>query len=560
MKFPKLVCAVAPSLCTYLGIAVDGSAALQRPHIRWGPCSPSLGVNPSLSCGTFEIPLDYHNHSAGTGHLSLIKANATGERRGTVFMNPGGPGVSGIEGLNFTSALLLNQTGGVYDIVSWDTRGVGSLTIPGDVNCFASAGEQAALFSETIEVNGIEQSGNFTDPFDIQTLLAQASQMQQKYEELGKRCLEQPAGRYLRYVGTAATARDIAALADALDGPGSLINYIGLSYGTIIGSWLVNMFPERVGHVIIDGVVDASMFSKEDISLGWSQQLVDADKAYTAFFTGCTLAGPDACPFASSSTASPLDVHTNILALLQSAYDASRANSAVPVTSGQLRALLRPAMYSPSAWQDLVSNTLPPLIQAVHDEAQDDTKRSNIPARRFLDRRQQASGAPVPYNTEAIICSDTRDTDTNMTRVFDGIISTSQNISHMFGSAWPFATYYCPFWPVRAVERYEGPFNKTLANPILVIGNTYDPATPFAGAKATADALGDSATLVRLNAFRHTSQAEPSACLSNIVRAYMVNGTLPSGDDTVCEVDADFEVFTGVNTPAILANMPSGNF
>lgn len=71
---------------------------------------------------------------------------------------------------------------------------------------------------------------------------------------------------------------------------------------------------------------------------GWSQQLVDADKAYTAFFTGCALAGPDACPFASSDIASPLDVHVNILALLQSAYDAFRANeSSVPVTSGQLR-------------------------------------------------------------------------------------------------------------------------------------------------------------------------------------------------------------------------------
>lgn len=115
-----------------------------------------------------------------------------------------------------------------------------STNSPGDVNCFASADEQVAFFSGTIEVNGIEQSGNFTDPFDIQTLLAQASQMQQKYEELGKRCLEQPAGKYLRYVGTAATARDVAALADALDGPGSSINYIGLSYGTLLGSWLVN--------------------------------------------------------------------------------------------------------------------------------------------------------------------------------------------------------------------------------------------------------------------------------------------------------------------------------
>ncbi len=82
--------------------------------------------------------------------------------------------------------------------------------------------------------------GNFTDPVDIQTLLAQAPLMQQKYEELGKRCLENPSGKYMPYLGTPGTVRDLMAMADALDGPGSPVNFFGLSYGTVIGTFLVN--------------------------------------------------------------------------------------------------------------------------------------------------------------------------------------------------------------------------------------------------------------------------------------------------------------------------------
>ena len=100
--------------------------------------------------------------------------------------------------------------------------------------------EYSAFWDGTIELSGIEFSSKFTDQHDIDVLLSQAPLMQAKYEELGRRCLTQPGGQYLPYVGTAATARDIAALADALDGPGSPINFFGLSYGSLLGSWLIN--------------------------------------------------------------------------------------------------------------------------------------------------------------------------------------------------------------------------------------------------------------------------------------------------------------------------------
>ena len=115
---------------------------------------------------------------------------------------------------------------------------------PGDIFCFDSPQEESAFFNGTIEAHGIEMIGNFTDARDLATLRAQAPIMQYKYTTLGRLCATGASGKFLPYVGTAATVRDLVALADALDGPGSEVNYIGLSYGTVLGSWLMGMFPD----------------------------------------------------------------------------------------------------------------------------------------------------------------------------------------------------------------------------------------------------------------------------------------------------------------------------
>ncbi|OJT03597.1 hypothetical protein TRAPUB_5773 [Trametes pubescens] len=509
------------------------------------------------------MPLDYHNSSAGTGKLALIKANATAPRRGTMFLNPGGPGVSGIQTINSTSALVLNFTGGEYDIVSWDPRGVGSLTVPGDVFCFDGVDDYNAFWNGTIELNGIEMTGNFTDQADIDRLMSQAPLMQTKYEQLGQRCMNHSDGQFLQYVGTAATARDMVAMADALDGPGAPVNYWGLSYGTLLGSWFINMFPDRVGHVILDGVVDPVGFATLEAALAWSTQLVDDDHAFEGFYTACALAGPQHCSIALAGQ-SPAEVNDNIQMLLKTAHDATLGtNGPVPVTSGLIRATMRPEIYFPAGWASLANAVYPMFAQGVQVEAGDGSESANVSSIASAPRssfRKRDEKDTISYSTEAILCGDSIDlTSTNMTDVFQNIIATSQNISHMFAAAWPFASYYCATWPVRAVERYQGPFNNTLANRVLVIGNTFDPATPFASAQNLTNTLGDQAALVRLNTFGHTSEAAPSQCIGNIIRAYMTNGTLPADNHGVCEVDLDFEVFPGVTVESIMANLPDGS-
>lgn len=111
---------------------------------------------------------------------------------------------------------------------------------PGEIFCFNSVEEYNAFFNGTIEQTGILETGNFTDPAEIQALLSQAPIMQNKYEQAGKKCLHSSNGKLLRYFGTAAAVRDMVSLADALDGPDTPISYAGVSYGTLIGSWFVN--------------------------------------------------------------------------------------------------------------------------------------------------------------------------------------------------------------------------------------------------------------------------------------------------------------------------------
>ncbi|RPD63532.1 alpha/beta-hydrolase, partial [Lentinus tigrinus ALCF2SS1-6] len=508
-------------------------------------CDPSVVIDTSLSCGFLNVPLDYHNPPVGTARLAIIKINATEERRGSLFFNPGGPGNSGLAQLGAPTykELLLQVSGGVYDIISWDPRGVGTLTTPGEISYFDSAEEYLTFLNGTIELTGIE-------------------------EEVGRKCLKSPNGKYLKYVGTAAAVRDMVSIADMLDGPDAPINFIGASYGSLIGSWFVNMFPERVGKVILNGIVNPVTFATQKPSVHFTDALVSADAVYKGLITGCALAGPAGCAAAAEGDG-PLDVDAKFQALIKAAHDATaRASNAssVPLSSGQIRVQLYNAMYTPAGWDGFMKANCTQYVEVVKGETGASATASSLAKRVRHDTRAAASNRSPPYSPQAIFCGDAIDVRGFTTEEqFQGLIDTARNVSHMFGGQWPFPLYQCAFWPVRAVERYQGPFDRKLANRIIVASNVYDPATPLASAEEVARQLGEDAVLVRGTRFPcfssgHTTIAETSTCTNVIFNAYLVNGTLPP-NDTLCEVDAGFELFGGVSTADIyiLAHLPSAD-
>ncbi len=151
---------------------------------------------------------------------------------------------------------------------------------PGEIFCFDSAAKHAAFFNGTIELTGIEETGNFTDPADVNALLAQAPIMQKKYKELGQKCLSSRSGKYLKYIGTAATVRDIVSMANAIDGPDAPINYYGISGGTIIGSYFVNSEYCSVplsARLQLTSMLVSVPGSKDNSQLSWTQDLLTGE-------------------------------------------------------------------------------------------------------------------------------------------------------------------------------------------------------------------------------------------------------------------------------------------
>ncbi|OSC97433.1 alpha/beta-hydrolase [Trametes coccinea BRFM310] len=523
-----------------IAVAVNNVRA-EPSGLNWESCPDIPSGSANLACAYLQVPLDYHNASAGYATLLVAKANATsGDPKGTIFMNPGGPGASGLTSVAIDGPKLMNHSGGFYDIVSWDPRGVGPYTYPGDVFCLSDE-ESATFWNGSIEVTGINWLGNFTNQTDLNNFYNQGPIIDRQYRALAEKCLQTSNGTNLRYIGTASTVRDLVSLADALQGPGTPITYWGLSYGTLVGAWFMDMFPDRVGHVILDGVVDATFVGTQQPYKTWRDQISSAEDVYNAFANACGLSGPGGCRLAPFEGATGADVVNYISSAIEVVHDHPLAGN---VSMATLRSSLFDGLYQAQLWSSFANDTLASEVESILN--------SNMTqaARRSLAKRETFS---LSYTETAVVCADSVDADPTLTieDIFDEIVNVTRTVSHTFGASWPIPWFGCQYWPVRAVERAKGPFNKTLANRVLVIGNAYDNATPFLEAQNTADVLGSQAALVKQNGFGHTSIYQYSTCTINIIEAYLANGTLPTDQLTVCEIDDFVELFPGVKSVSV---------
>ncbi|KAG8790144.1 hypothetical protein FRC12_012673 [Ceratobasidium sp. 428] len=518
--------------------------AARSENITWGDCESVNSTN--RQCGRFEVPLDYQNSTAGKASLAVTRYFATAQPKlGTLFLNPGGPGESGVDLILGPGAELISPYGnGQYDLVSWDPRGIGRTHPRAD--CFASGTEEKAFWNGTIPGTGLEARGNFTDQADLDAFYAQEPEVDKLLVELGQRCLQYSPDTF-QYVGTAAAVRDMVALHDYFEGPDKPLDYWGFSYGTVIGIYFVNMFPDRVGRVIIDGVVDPVFWANRPPHEFWARSTESADEAADGFVKACAMAGPNNCAIASqNSTAESLK--EGLRDLIDLAYDYKKAvGPSAKYGSSSIRDMLFQGMYTPTLWPELAKNLsdiaqfLTTNFSSSGNPRNSSTKRStHVPLLRReslspLTRRQNPTNDsdPAPdYAFQAVTCADAVDPGNVTTRmVFDELVRVTRDVSPMFGPMWGVSSFYCHRWPVRAVERYTGPWNKQLSNPILVIGNEADPVTPFVSAKSVADALGDSAVLIEQDDYGHASIAMHSDCTFSAVQKYFTNNTLPTADE-----------------------------
>ncbi|CAE6457439.1 unnamed protein product [Rhizoctonia solani] len=506
---------------------------------QWLNCGRS---KTSYDCWRFEVPLDWDDPAVGKASLAVARYNATKEPRlGTIFMNPGGPGTSGVDKLLKGLAIIMSEaSGGQYDIVSWDPRGIGN-TVP-RAGCFTDRIEEDLFWKGTVPRVGLEARGNFTNQDDINAFYKQTNKVDDLIEKLGKRCVAYSKDTF-QYIGTAAAVRDMIAMHDILEGSDKPINYWGISYGTVIGSYFINMFPERVGRVVLDGVVDPELWANKPSHQKWAIEPESADQAFNGFLQECAAAGSPRCAIASSDS-NPETIRKYVFDLIDSAYYYKRkVGRKAKYSSAKIRSMIYKGMYTPSAWSQLAQNLagahefLEKAIGAQTTRSLPASSNDALPLQSTTDSISTNDLLAPDYAFHGVTCADAVDPGNTTTQdVFHFLEHVTRTVSPMFGPSWVSSGFVCHHWPVRAVERYTGPWNKMLANPILVIGNKADPVTPFVSAKKVADALGDWAFLIQQDKYGHTSFAMHSNCTITALEQYFIHNKL-STRELHCETN-----------------------
>jgi len=354
------------------------------------------------------------------------------------------------------------------------------------------------------------------------------AQLADAYRDADRRCLKRNA-RLLPHVSTANVARDMDLLRQALGE--SRLTYLGASYGTYLGTTYANLFPDRVRALALDGAVDPVAYAtgrddEADRVPTFTRMMshVGASETLAQFLHLCADAGPSRCPFA---------VETDRQATT-GRFDAVMARlreHPLPVVTPQGTVQLTYARVVSAVGGNLsFQAAFPTLALALQQLDQGDGT--------LMAGLGQFLTPPTSYDNSheagaAVICADSDNPESPLD--WPPAARAADRQAPYFGSPFAYGSFACGDWKVRDRDRYVGPFNRPTANPILVVGTTFDPATPYAGAVALTHHLAN-ARLLTLNGWGHTALGQPSTCAHEAEVRYLVDLTLPA-PDLVCKPD-----------------------
>jgi pimeloyl-ACP methyl ester carboxylesterase len=465
------------------------------------------------------VPLDYHEPNGATIAISLIRLPALNpqNRIGSLFFNPGGPGGSGV---SFLLSLGLSPFAGLFrerfDLVGFDPRGIAGSTA---LRCFGAYQQW--------------------DPYYFSTFAFPSTPEEEREWITSDRYVDaacaQRGARIIDHMSTANVARDLDLLRQAVGDP--KLNYIGYSYGSYIGLTYANLFPDNFRALVVDGVVDpiawATGYGNEGSTLPFSTRLrsdMGAQSTLNEFFRLCD-AGGVRCPLAPNS-ASRFAAIGNRLKIQPIQFTFSDGYVG-ELNYSVFIAITSNALYgSARVWEDFAQlladlegqvnlSQLGARVEPLWEMPGYITKRG------FPRYRNSLEGRP------AVSCSDT---DNPHTYAAWSAAGHAADAAHgYFGSLWTWvgaSSSSCAEWPGADKDRYTGPFNRYTTNPVLVVGNLFDPATRYEGAVTAANLLPNS-RLLTLHAWGHTSLGR-SSCANNVVARYLNDLVLPA-PGTVCE-------------------------
>jgi pimeloyl-ACP methyl ester carboxylesterase len=438
-------------------------------------------------CATINVPLDYTKPTGQTIELRARKVPArdrTG-KVGTLFINPGGPGGSGVEFAAAASFVLGAPLLRKFDVIGWDPRGVGEST---PVRCLDT--EQMDRF--------IAADGSPDDEAELNELNAVA-------KTLADGC-QQRSGDLLPHVSTKDAARDIDVLRGIVGD--SELYYLGMSYGTMLGATYAELFPKNVGRLVLDGAVDPSKSSEENNIA----QAKGFDTALDAFAADCA---QRSCRLGSNKA--------EVLAKVDKLINDS---DATPLPGDGKREVTQALVVLGVIYPLYVKDYWPRLEDAVLDGLSGKGSRLLALADEYTDRTPQGYKNNQGEVIYAVNCLDRPD----ISSVAQGKTEEAKfkAESPRFGSFLLWGSLPCANWPVKPTDKPHV-IKATGAKPIVVVGTTRDPATPYAWAVGLAGQL-DSGFLITRDGDGHTGYNEGNTCVDTAVETYLLKGTPPTPD------------------------------
>ncbi len=452
-------------------------------ELAWQDCYEDF------QCTTLDVPVDYSDLTIGTFEISVLRFLAADQKNriGSLVVNPGGPGSSGVNYAYNAEYLFSPDITDRYDIVGFDPRGVGESA---PIRCFTDS-----EIDENYAADGKP---------DGAAELADAIKETKEYVE---KCLDQ--NDYLTSFSTANAARDMDVLRAALGD--EKLNYMGKSYGTFMGSLYAQLFPEKIGRVVLDGAVDPTISQYDQVLT----QAVSFDNALTNFLQECEK---------NKNCSLPSDVdqaRKAIISLLE-----VTAKKPIPLKNpdGDKRQVTETLLILGMAEAFYDSEEGWPILRKALGEIKSGYGDEMIKlADKYSGRQRDGSYRSNEFDSGSIIdCLDFSDT-----RTVEDITKDSKEISKLapvFGPYLGYAGLTCKYLPPTT------PVSITLISveaPILIIGTTRDPATPYAWAVALQKIIANS-QLMTLVGDGHTGHNRGSACIDNAVDDFYLKGVLPA--------------------------------
>ena len=475
------------------GDVPKGLEKFYRQKVSWAPCKDDA----KMQCANVKVPLDYKKPGGKAITVAMAKLPAkSGKPIGSLFINPGGPGSSGILMLSYVDQAFSKDVMDKYDIIGFDPRGVGSST---PVDCVDDR-ELAKILDSDIDTS--TEAGR-------KARKAQARQ-------IAKGCKEK-SGELLAHVGTESAARDMDVLRGLVGD--EKLNYIGLSYGTQLGGAYADLFPKKVGRMVLDGAANP----QQSFLPSTYTQMLGFEKSFERYAERCVKAGN--CPLGSSVDAAKKKMRALLDQAHATPFKTSDPNR--PLNRSMLRFALTGLMYK-DEWWPLITGGAQGLIE------DNDGSTFMLPLDTYIGRVGDSFDGNSMEAYWAINCADYVQSSEAEYQKYAKKLKREAVVFGSFSAEDDLAMHVCAELPYHP-KANPGPYRAKGSAPIVVIGTKHDPATPYSWAQNMRKTLDNSVLLTR-EGDGHAAYGGGSSCIDSAVDKYLLTGEVPK-DGLVCPAE-----------------------